>query len=245
MLLLLWCMSRGLPCVSVMLVRPEHPGNVGAVARVMANFSFSRLILVDPRCDYLCDEARNRAKHAQHVLEGAVVVESIGAAGCDWLVATSGKLGSDYNLPRSPLSPRELAGKVSRVRGRSVCLVFGPESSGLTNDEIRLCDVFVSIPAHREYPVLNLSHSVAIVLYELFVARHDHKSVFTPLSSKEKEVLFHRFEEVLSLLPFESDEKRMTQRVVWRRLIGKSFLTRRESFALLGFFRKVLFLLKK
>lgn len=226
--------------VSVILIRPEHPGNVGAVARVMANFGFSRLVLVDPACDPHDEEARRRAKHAQGVLKESLVVNTLDNVGCDWLVATSGKLGSDYNIPRLPVVPWQLAGRIAGVKGRSVGIVFGPESSGLSNDELEACDAFVSIPANPKYPILNLSHSVTVVLYELFIASQGRPVFFTPLSLKDKEVLQDLIDQTLAVLPFESEEKRRTQRLLWHRLIGKSFLTRREAFGLMGFFKKVL-----
>ena len=223
----------------VVLVRPEHPGNVGSVARVMANFGFSRLVLVRPCCDHLGEDSLRLAKHGGRVLREASVVSSLEEVGADWLVATSGKVGSDENIPRLPLAPWQLAGRLASVKGRRVGLVFGPESSGLLNEELRLCDAFVSIPARDAYPVLNLSHAVAVVLYELFVARQGRLSRFTPLEGKDKEVLLGLIDEALDSLAFSTPEKRETQRLVWRRLVGKSFLTRREGFSLMGFFKKV------
>ena len=223
----------------IILVRPEHPGNIGAVARAMANFGFSELVLVRPVADHRSDEAFARSKHGKRILQKATVVDDMKGAGVDWLIATSGKLGSDYNIPRLPLAPWQLAGRIAGMN-RRVGLVFGPESSGLTNEEVELCDAFLSIPADQKYPILNLSHAVTIVLYELFLAQQGKVSPFTPISQKDKDVLNDLIDEALNALPFETKEKRETQRLVWRRLIGKSFLTKRESFALMGFFKKVL-----
>ncbi len=225
--------------VSVILVRPEHPGNVGAVARIMANFGFTQLVLVDPVADHTSEECKKRAKHAQDVLKKAVVVDALEDADCDWLIGTSGKLGSDYNLPRLPLAPWQLAGRITAAK-KKVGIVFGPESSGLLNEEVEGCDVFVSIPANPKYPIINLSHSVSIILYELFIASLGKPVPFTPIGLKDKEVLTDLIDETLDTLPFETEEKRKTQKMLWHRLIGKSFLTRREAFGLMGFFKKVL-----
>ncbi|MBN1275830.1 RNA methyltransferase [Candidatus Woesearchaeota archaeon] len=226
--------------VRVVLVRPEHPGNVGAVARAMANFGFSDLVLVDPRCDHLSDESMQRAKHAKAVLRKAVTCASLEESGCDWLVATSGKLGSDENIPRLPLQPWQLAGRVMGVRSRVVGVVFGPESSGLRNDELERCDAFLAIPTSKRYPILNLSHAVTVVLYELSIARQGEPLAYAPLDAEHKRVLLGLIDESLDSLPFQTPEKRETQRLVWHRLVGKSFLTRREGFSLMGFFKKVL-----
>jgi tRNA/rRNA methyltransferase len=228
------------PLVGVVLVRPETPGNVGAVARVMANFGFQELVLVDPRCDHRSSEAIARAKHGKAVLEAARVVPTLKKAGCDWLVATSGKLGSDYNLPRTPVTPRQLVEVLQGMRRRKIGLVFGPESSGLLNAEVEGCDVFVTIPADPKYPILNLSQAAGILLYELSVRESVGVEGFVPLTAKDKEILYGYVEKALDALTFETPQKRETQRRVWRRMIGKAMLTRREAFALMGFFRRVL-----
>ena len=225
--------------VKVVLVRPEHEGNVGAVARAMANFGFSKLVLVRPEANHRGDAAVARAKHAWGILDEAEVVDSLEDAGCDWLVATSGKLGADTNIPRVALQPWQLAGKVTGAR-KTVGVVFGPESKGLLNEEVEGCDAMVSIPTDGGYPVLNLSHAVAIVLYELRVARQGKVERYTPVGAKDKEVLYGLVDEVLDSTTFPTAEKRDIQKRVWKRVFGKSFMTRREAFALMGFFKKLL-----
>ena len=226
-----------IPSPAIILVRPEHPGNVGAVARAMANFSFTKLVLIDPGCDHTSEESRRRAKHAQHILDDAIIVDRLEKTGCDWLIATSAKLGNDENIPRLALAPREVAEKIMGAK-KAIGIVFGPESSGLSNDEIRFCDSFVSIPTGT-YGAMNLSHSVAIILYELFIAKQARPQAHTPMGAKDKEVLLSLFDESLDKMSFVTEDKRETQRLVWHRLIGKSFLTRREAFALMGFFKKI------
>ncbi len=224
--------------VVVALLKPEVPGNVGSVARVMANFGFSELVLVSPRCDPFSEEARRRAKHGLSVLERAVVVDDIASLKADLLVGTSAKIGSDYNLMRVPLSPREVASRISGFSGRIVFL-FGPESSGLLNDELALCDFLVTIPASDDYPVLNLSHSVAVILYELFLSKKPSGRVVRLAGSDDKSRLFSLIDEVLDSIPFSTPFKRRTQKVLWRRVLGKAFLTRREFVGLMGFFKKL------
>ncbi|MFH1510293.1 MAG: RNA methyltransferase, partial [Candidatus Woesearchaeota archaeon] len=119
--------------ISVVLYEPEHPGNVGAVARVMHNFGFKDLVLVNPKCNHLSSEAIARSKHANSILAKAKVVKKL--QGFDCLVGTTARLGTDYNLPRSPLLPGKL-GEIVPASGK-VWLVFGSEGSGLSNDMIR------------------------------------------------------------------------------------------------------------
>ena len=156
----------------VVLIRPHHPGNVGAVARVMANMGLSELILVDPEADHLSDEAVCRAKWAGHVLRSARVVGDWTSAAEDLgvVIGTSGKREvGRKSLVRNFSQPWEIGERWSGT-GTRVGLVFGPEGLGLVNEELLRCDLLVSIPTWEGYPVLNLSHAVTILLWE--VHRH-------------------------------------------------------------------------
>ena len=155
------------------------------------------------------------------------------------VVGTTGRLGNDYNLPRTPLTPAQLAAKLVAAEGK-VALLFGRESDGLSNKEIEACDFTISIPANPDYPVLNLSHAVAILLYEVTKERGggELKEVFPLVKAEEKAQLKKLIDEALDSYDFTTDDKRETQRVLWHRLVGKSFLTQREAMALMGFFKK-------
>jgi len=222
--------------LSVILYGPEQPGNVGAVARVMKNFGLKDLVLISPACDHLCSDARNRAKHAQDVLEKAVVGKSSLLDKFDLVVATSGKLGSDYNVPRIPLTPEQLRGTLSSKKGR-IALLFGRESHGLTNDEMKKADILVTIPTNEKYPVLNLSHAVGILLYELTKGANDRSERYPLANRRQKEELSKLLESRLGEMRFSTDDKRETQRRVWKRVFA--LLTAREAQALLGFFKKL------
>lgn len=227
--------------LTVVLVGVEHPGNLGAVARAMKNFGVEQLLLINPECSPSDEEAKNRAKWANDILEGARIADSLDAlASFDLVIGTTAKLGNDYNLPRTPLFPEQVAARLSQVEG-DVAAVFGRESDGLTNEELKKCDLTLTIPANPEYPVLNLSHAVAVVLYTLTNTEHARQieQRYPLVKAAEKAQLQKHIDELLSTLSFQTPEKRETQRVLWRRLVGKSFLTQREAMALLGFFKKI------
>jgi len=99
--------------ITIVLIEPENPGNIGAIARAMANFNLKKLLLINPKANHLCEEARNRAVHAQEVLEKAVVADFTALRKFDCTIATTALMGTDYNIPRSPLTPRELAQSIS------------------------------------------------------------------------------------------------------------------------------------
>ncbi|MBD3354845.1 TrmJ/YjtD family RNA methyltransferase [Candidatus Woesearchaeota archaeon] len=216
--------------LSVILVEAKNSGNIGAIARSMANFGFSKLILVNPKCNHLSQTARNRAKWGNPVLKKAKVVKKIPKI--QTLVATTSKIGSDYNIPRVPISPA----KLSSVCKGNIGLLFGRESFGLTNEEIQQADFVVSIPAKSKYPVLNLSHAVTILLYEL--SKEDHTSHIKLATEADKKQVLKLLKQKMKSMNFTTKEKKQTQTKVWKRMISKSFLTKREAFALMGFLKK-------
>lgn len=227
---------------SVVLIEPEEAGNIGAVARVMKNFGVSELVIVNPKVVVDLPEVRSRAKHAQDVLKSVKVVKVWNDLDFDYLVATTAKLGTDFNLLRSPLSPKQLSsfGKENCKIG----LVFGREGDGLTNEEIMKCDFTVTIPSSKIYPTLNLSHAVAVVLYELF-QHHEDKTTdhIRPIGAVEKKQIIKLMNSIISRMDFQTSEKRETQRKFWKRLVGRAFLSKREAFVLMGFIRRVEFVL--
>ncbi|MEE3269651.1 MAG: TrmJ/YjtD family RNA methyltransferase [Candidatus Thermoplasmatota archaeon] len=164
--------------ICVVLVNPQTDGNIGAVARSMLNFGFTDLRIVGRNSDW-SNEARNRAKNAQSVLDEAQCVETLhdAVSDCSVVVGTSGKREEgDKTSMRHFLLPEELPSRLSGVGGR-VAIVFGPEGKGLLNEELSECDLLVTIPTWEGYPILNLSHAVTVICFSWFVSS-DRKSTF-------------------------------------------------------------------
>ena len=148
----------------MVLVRPSRPGNVAAACRAMKNMGLGRLCLVEPPPDLAAPEARALAYGAWDVLDGARVSATLreAVAEATLVVGTSGR-----PLP-SAWTPRQLAeeGPARAGSGRTA-LVFGPEASGLRNDELALCHVHVHIPSDPAHPSLNLAQAVLVLAYEI------------------------------------------------------------------------------
>lgn len=227
--------------LSIVLIEPEQPGNIGAISRVMDNFGLTSLVLVNPKCDHHAEEAQKRATHGILILKKAKVIPLKQLSSFDIIIGTTARVGTDYNVRRSPLLPMELAKKIASIKGKKVALVFGRESHGLSNKEIALCDFIVTIPTAKKTPTLNVSHAVAIILYEIYKLELslELQKPFTPISSAEKRVLYSLIDKRLDAMQFPTPEKRETQKKVWRHVLGKAMLTKREAFALLGFFKKI------
>ena len=228
--------------ISIVLIEPKTPANIGAIARAMKNFGFKELVIINPRCDPKHEDAKKLAKHANDLLKKAKIRTSKTLSKFDYLIATTAKLGSDYNIPRSPMSPEQLSLKISKINPKKkIALLIGREDIGLTNKEIKKCDFTVSISAAPGYPTLSISHSVAIMLYEIFKHQNTTKSSshITPISKKEKDELTKTINKSIDSLNFTTKEKKQTQKTLWKRILGKALLTKREAFALFGFFRKI------
>ena len=161
--------------VCIVLVAPEHDGNIGAVARSMMNFGITDLRIVGRTIEW-SEETRKRAKNAQYVLENARGFETLQDAtfDCSLVVGTSGKREhGDKTAMRHFLLPEELPERLSGIQGKSA-LVFGPEGKGLVNDQLRLCDLLVTIPTWEGYPILNLSHAVTVLCFSWFTGVSDN-----------------------------------------------------------------------
>ncbi|MDJ0556679.1 MAG: RNA methyltransferase [Microcoleaceae cyanobacterium MO_207.B10] len=155
--------KKELSQIKIVLVEPAGPLNVGSVARIMKNMGLSHLVLVNPQCDPLGDEARKMAVHAAEILEAATIVQTLPEAleGCQRAIATT---SLDRSLPTNLEDPRH---SLPWLVGYQAALIFGREDRGLTNVELNYAQRFVRIPSDDAYPSLNLAQAVAICCYEL------------------------------------------------------------------------------
>ena len=155
--------------VVVVLVEPAGPLNVGSVARRCANFAISQLRLVAPRCDHLGPEARQMAVHGEALLEQAGLFPSLAAAlaDCRHVVATSGRIETEQLPLSEPRPALAWLRQGAEAGGAPAALVFGREDRGLSNDELLLAGRVVRIATGSDYPSLNLSHAVAVLLHDL------------------------------------------------------------------------------
>jgi TrmH family RNA methyltransferase len=220
--------------IRVVLVEPKYEGNIGFVARAMANFGLGELVLVD--APPIGDEARRRAMAGLPILEGASAAASMAAAvkGCGLVAGTTGIASkNEKRFARLPLGPRDFAERVRAFRGR-LALVFGREDYGLFDEEIRQCDLLVTIPASEDNPVLNLSHAAAILFYELHGAPPRRGRI---ASGMEREKLHDAFSGLLAVTEYPAHKRERTQ-VMFRRLVGRAIPTKWEFHALMGVFTR-------
>ena len=220
-----------MPEVEIVLVEPLYEGNIGFAARVMKNFGFTRLVLINPPEMGL--EASTRASHAKDVLASAVIAESLDEVIADstMLVATTGELSKTIShAMRMPYyAPNELRDIVAPVDGR-ISILFGRENWGLSNEEVRQCDVVCTIPTSPEYPIVNISHAVGIVCYEL---AHIPRGKYITASRRDMDTLYSHMDNYLDLID-HPDYKRENAMTMMRRIFGRTLLTGREVSTLHG-----------
>lgn len=155
--------------IRIVLVETTHPGNIGAVARAMKAMALERLYLVNPKL-FPSAEATARASGADDVLANAQVRPSLAEAlrDCHLIVGTSAR---DRTVAWPHLPPRPAARRLlEEARRGPVALVFGRESSGLSNQELDLCQYLTHIPTHPGFSSLNVAAAVQLLAYELYQA---------------------------------------------------------------------------
>ncbi|MDR0791154.1 MAG: RNA methyltransferase [Methanomassiliicoccaceae archaeon] len=218
--------------VRIVLVEPKFDGNIGAVARSMANFDLDELYLVSP-CE-IGDDAYRRAKHGSHVLKDARTVDTLDDAveGCFLVVGTSGIVTKgEKNYVRVPIAVEEFANRMTGY-DEKVAILFGREDIGLLQDELARCDLLITVPASDSYPVLNISHAAAIVMYEISQCA---ATAPTPADLEEKERMFAFFDGLLDAIDYP-EQRRENTSIMFRRLMGRAVPTKWEYNTIMGVF---------
>ncbi len=223
--------------VRIVLTRTSHPGNIGGAARAMKTMGLSRLVLVAPQT-FPSDIATARASGAADVLERAVVVDSLEAA----LHGTvfSAAMTARRRLLALPMQwSQDGANEVAAHAAQGdVALVFGNETSGLSNEELSLCHLPVMIPTAPEYSSLNLAAAVQILCYEMRMALARTTAMAEPparlASFEEVEGFYGHLEQAMTQSGFHDPDnpRRLMARV--RRLFGRVRLEKEEVGILRG-----------
>ncbi len=155
--------------IKIVLVEPSHPGNIGAAARAAKTMGLENLVLVNPK-SFPDKQATVRATGAVDVLENARLCATLKQAieGCTFVVGTSSR---ERGLPCPQILPKYLGQRVwQELQHGDVAIVFGRESSGLSNAEMDLCQFATTIPTNWEFGSLNLAAAVQVIAYEIFMA---------------------------------------------------------------------------
>ena len=207
--------------IRVVLIEPTHPGNIGATARAMANMGVEQLILIKPKV-FPSPIANARAAGAEHILENAQVFDDLDQAIADCTLVL-GTTSRHRALEWQPLDPKTAMEKAARhVSDSQVGILFGRESSGLTNDELDRCHHLVRIPVDDEFASLNLGAAVMIMLYELRRSVCDRADIESSAvnerlaSVAEMQYFYTHLQHVLEVVAFSDGRSTKLQRKLIR-----------------------------
>lgn len=229
------------PTFRIILVRTEYEMNLGSAARLMANFGLSPLYLVKPDC-MVGFTAKMYAKHAGGLLDKAVVCDTLAEAtkGCRMVVGTTGVLRRHKDALRHPLMLEEFRESIASQKWKKsdeIAVLFGAEGNGLSESEIKACDMLITIPTVHHYPVINLSHSLAVVLYALAGQEKKLRHRGEAADPKSLRALADTFDMLTNRYsPHLRDPPKV--KLAFRRVLGRSVPDRVEVGALMAVLRQ-------
>lgn len=231
--------------ISFVLIEPLYSGNIGSAARVIKNFGFSNLVLVNPK--EITKEAYNMASHAYDILKNAKIYNSINHVikEYDIVIGTSGiKTNNECNYTRNPkYSPKSIVKIIEKIGyKKKIAILFGRENIGLKNEELKLCTLICSIPTNVSYPILNLAQSVGIIAYEITKINKIIK--YESISKKENIIILEKIKNLLLDINYK-EEKIQNILILFKRIIGRTKLTKCEYNILMGLIRKIEYPIRK
>jgi tRNA/rRNA methyltransferase len=226
----------------IVLVEPQLGENIGAAARVMANFGLGRLRLVSPRDGWPNVQAQRSASGADRILNDATLYDTLAAAiaDCTLALATTARA---HDQAKPVLGPDEAAQFLAPhvAAGENVAVLFGRERYGLENEEVALADRIVTFPVNPAFASLNLAQAVALVAYEWFKLASGGALPFVmpqksePAGKEQVQAFFANLERQLDLIEyFRPLDKRATMLVNLRNIFARMQPTRQDIQTLHG-----------
>lgn len=241
---------------SIVLVRPEHSGNIGSIARIMKNFNFEKLICFNPieNPDSIKSHKTNGfAMHGKEILSNAQIITIKNQEDhirefnkfikkFDLVIATTAKGKRYTNIKRLAIFPDDLVMPVSK-KPLNIAILFGKESRGLTNEEINLADILIRIPTGDIYPTLNLSHACGIILYEIFkkinvlnIGRGEKPVLLA--DKKDRRLFYSYIEKIIKKLNVRQ-YKEENMFLAFKNIFERSIMSKKELRLTTGVFSKL------
>ena len=226
--------------VAIILAGTKYPGNIGSAARAMFNMGLTRLILAAPQCE-INEESFRMAKSGKPILDSAKICRSVKSAvkGIRFLAGTTGKSGgyrARANSPRA-IAPKILAHAADQKAG----ILFGPEDTGLVDEDLQLCQALIRIPTQRKGHSINLAQSVMIVCYELLLGGLEREPVrsirLAPV--EQVEAMYAQLERSLLEIGFLQPQNARHMMFTLRRMLGRAGLEPSDVGVLRGIARQI------
>lgn len=227
--------------IKIVLVNTTHPGNIGATARAMKTMGLEQLVLVSPK-HFPSAECTARAAGADDILARVRIFSRLEEAvsDCTLVFGTSAR---ERSIAWPEVSPETAAMQIiARADTNSrTAVVFGQESSGLSNEQLEICHAMIRIPTNTDFSSLNIASAVQIICYEIgkqYLAREEtetgHNHPESPVTAEQMEHLYEHFEQTLADIGYLDPEKprRLMRRI--RRLFNRARLDSNEYNILRG-----------
>jgi len=241
---------------TIVLTQPEHASNIGSIARIMKNFDLTQLVIFNPiekKENILCRTTEGYAMHGKDVLYNSTIIANISQENhtqalsdflqkFDLVFGTTAK-GSNYqNIKRVPIFPHELNLPVS-VKPLDIAVLFGKESRGLTNEEIKLTDIVIRIPTGNTYPTLNISQACGIICYEIFKQTHSisvGRGIKPILLADidDRKILYNMISRIISCLKIRTHKKEKVL-LSFKNVLERSLISKKELSLIMGLFSKI------
>jgi TrmH family RNA methyltransferase len=230
--------------VRVVMVNTTEPGNIGAAARAMKNMNLSKLYLVNPK-GYPSAVATARASGADDVLAGAVVCDSLEEAlqGSHLVIGASARQRNIKWKQMDVVDACNEIQKTTTIEGQEVAVVFGTENSGLSNEELDLCQILMTIPGNPNYFSLNVASAIQVFAYQNYISNTTtefEKSSNELASFDELEGFYTHLAQVLEYIEYFEDKrpKELLMRRL-RRFFGRAEPEKEEVAIFRGILRNI------
>lgn len=227
--------------ITIVLKSPKYAGNVGSVARCAKNMGINKILVVDGRALPPAEMKQMSTHFAAELIEQILYFDDLREAleGFEFIVGTTARWGS----VRSPVVlPREMAQSlIDLSRHNRVALLFGPEDTGLSNDDLKLCHRLVTIPTSDRLKSINLSHAVMILCYEIFTAQQSQPEAFTPrlATAAEIEGMYGQIKALLQKIGFLNPQNPEYWMLHIRRFFSRTRLFSRDVKIIRGICRQL------
>ena len=190
---------------TIILVRPQLPENIGMTARAMDNFGLSRLYLVNPRDEWPNNKAEKSAKHAEGIIKSVKIFSNLEEATSQFnlVIATTNR--QRFLTKKTFNNFNKLSKKFNDFK--KIAILFGPENSGLSNEDLRLANVIYTIKTAKLNKSLNLSHAVSVISHEIFSQNIQSSKVLENNEKKDQKVTKGELSNFINALIGDLDNK--------------------------------------
>jgi tRNA/rRNA methyltransferase len=235
--------------VAVTLIEPQYPINVGHIARLMKNFGLKSLYFVRPHFDKA--EAAKYSTHGNDILVAAKTVTWRQLTKkFDVLIGTTAiQATSRLNILRESISAEHLARIIHESSTKDFCILLGRESSGLNNEELKMCNLVVTIDTKTNYRTMNVAHALAILLYEISKLQSElpvkkSKKRVDLASQKDIDLLLQYVNKLADTGNYDLHKKPLLEATT-KKLMAKSVPTTKDVMLLMSLLRKSLLAIER